>query len=518
MPASVRESVIRDEIASRLQLIESGLKLVQIEFRFPNAEGAGGTVDILATDSYGHRVLIEIKKSNKTAREALHELHKYVALLRAQTGLSDQRIRCILVSTDWHELLVPFSEFAGRVEYSVEGIRLEIDDAGRPVHLERVRLVKEPDDLVVCRVQHSFFFRRIEDRDAAVPLLEAAVAKAGVTDYLILLQEYGGTNEDVMPYAQYLVFPKFGPGSRDALAVLNEVEIDAEEEAENPDLFEEMVACRVIAVYEGYESYEIGYPDKFLAHAEAWKVTRVIRHGRFGQTGAQLTDEELLTLLMGLEGGNNSVYQRLITPRFQSLWLTSREAIQRCLLGSSGWSELIPLVLAELEVLYPAPEVGVSIFNPADLLEVLYWVGKRGDGSSLPGLEIVASQPGSRRVVVIHGGLVWDGHVRLHSPESTITSVFGEVERYFWFKHFNEQWSEEGSLMTAHGLSYELVEYIIEGDERVSYALLREQDGQLLRLPFPEEIYGPMQFAAAHQAYLSDLVNLFDGICFRLIP
>jgi hypothetical protein len=37
---------------------------------------------------------------NQSARQALHELHKYVALMKVDYGLRDSQIRCILVSTD----------------------------------------------------------------------------------------------------------------------------------------------------------------------------------------------------------------------------------------------------------------------------------------------------------------------------------------------------------------------------------------------------------------------------------
>jgi RecB family endonuclease NucS len=54
-------------LAERLNLIEHGMTLVQKEFHLPNVAGAGGFIDILASDRFGHSVVIEIKKSNKSA-------------------------------------------------------------------------------------------------------------------------------------------------------------------------------------------------------------------------------------------------------------------------------------------------------------------------------------------------------------------------------------------------------------------------------------------------------------------
>ena len=80
------ESKIRDYFSENLHMIEDELTLIDKEYYLPNAEGASGKVDILAKDRFGHYVIIEIKKSDKTAREALHELYKYIALMRLESG------------------------------------------------------------------------------------------------------------------------------------------------------------------------------------------------------------------------------------------------------------------------------------------------------------------------------------------------------------------------------------------------------------------------------------------------
>jgi RecB family endonuclease NucS len=103
------EAAIRDELAKRLELIEPGLTLVKTNFPLPNAHGTRGFLDILARDTTGMLVVIEIKRSDSTAREAIHEVLKYVELLRRERGMANDRLRAIIVSTTWRELLVPFS-------------------------------------------------------------------------------------------------------------------------------------------------------------------------------------------------------------------------------------------------------------------------------------------------------------------------------------------------------------------------------------------------------------------------
>src|ERR1017187_7685591 len=132
------EGRLRDELAKRLETLEPGLTLRSVEYRLPNRQGASGSIDILATDRFSATVIIEIKRSNQTARQALHELHKYVALIKYDHGLRDSQVRCMLVSTEWHELLVPFSEFLRTVPWAVDGYQLHLTDAGLPSHAEKI--------------------------------------------------------------------------------------------------------------------------------------------------------------------------------------------------------------------------------------------------------------------------------------------------------------------------------------------------------------------------------------------
>jgi RecB family endonuclease NucS len=64
------EDKIRDYLADHLDFLEKGLKLVDKEYVLPSPIGAGGRIDIVARDLFGHVVIIEIKRCDKTARQA----------------------------------------------------------------------------------------------------------------------------------------------------------------------------------------------------------------------------------------------------------------------------------------------------------------------------------------------------------------------------------------------------------------------------------------------------------------
>jgi hypothetical protein len=56
------EKTIRDLLVTRLDLLEPGLVHVETEHKLPNVHGSKGSIDILARDALGHRVIIELKR------------------------------------------------------------------------------------------------------------------------------------------------------------------------------------------------------------------------------------------------------------------------------------------------------------------------------------------------------------------------------------------------------------------------------------------------------------------------
>ena len=163
-----RERHIRDALAQHLDIIEKGLDLVEIEHKLRNPLGAGGFIDILARDRFRNFVIIEIKKSNQSARQAINELCKYMFLFVGQHGIPASSIRCIVASTEWQELLVPLAEFAQSTSSQVEGIRLTIEEDGTPLSAARVVLPQRSNQVSPFRYHGIFFFAERAGRDEAI--------------------------------------------------------------------------------------------------------------------------------------------------------------------------------------------------------------------------------------------------------------------------------------------------------------------------------------------------------------
>jgi RecB family endonuclease NucS len=82
----VTEDEIRDLLANQLEVLEPGLCLIEKEKYIPNPLGTRGFIDLLARDASGHFVLIELKRSDASAREAIHEILKYVEGVKYHLG------------------------------------------------------------------------------------------------------------------------------------------------------------------------------------------------------------------------------------------------------------------------------------------------------------------------------------------------------------------------------------------------------------------------------------------------
>ncbi len=118
------EDGLRDYLAANLEVIEPGLRLIGKNYAVASAKGAAGALDILAKDRHGSFVIIEVKRSDSTARQALHELSKYIAAFVITQHVDEHKLRCFVVSTHWHELDTPLAYFRNSVRIDVQGFEL----------------------------------------------------------------------------------------------------------------------------------------------------------------------------------------------------------------------------------------------------------------------------------------------------------------------------------------------------------------------------------------------------------
>ncbi|MDB5955684.1 MAG: hypothetical protein JWP60_2292 [Ramlibacter sp.] len=434
------EAEIRDALSSRLELLEPGLQLVEIEKYLPNPQGTRGFIDLFARDAAGRFVLIELKRSDAASREALHEVMKYLEAVKAALSARDSEIRILVVSTEWRELLVPFSSFVRRVTCQVEGFRLTVDENNIPVSAEKVA----PVDLVADRLFAPWHEVNLyEDRpalDGGVAGYEASCAAKGIDNYvLIVMEAQAGFHEASAASIKAALDAICGDEERSALGMRNSTEIvewlpehrfllyfatlqmseedcwagiragaESEDLAEFESYVEEMTGEERLCtlhekLYEVEPSpprdyYEIGYPAKFgtkLLDTEGWQILEVRRYGTL-RSNSLLADDAIVSDLRGTDGNSAQKFSRDFMLSSKAEVAEVRAGIQRCLRDNAPWRLQLLRMIDELSANRPELHARLRVFNPSNFCLTLYLVASRPDGESyVPDYTLALFEPGS---------------------------------------------------------------------------------------------------------------------------
>lgn len=466
------ESRIRDYLSEHLELIEPGLQLVQKEFKLQCTMGAGGSIDILAKDSFGHLVVLEIKRSNQAARAALHELTKYVALLKSSQGLRAERIRALLLSTEWHELAVPFSEYLKNVEVSTEGFMLQADEDGQVSSVRCFDPLVLAQPLQLEKAQEIFLFEQAAQRDMSITYLASAATQAQISDFVVFSVDYTGHNKDVIyPYAIYFAFSS--PVSYDSCEELEKFVTATGMEWEQLEEPGENLLCW-LGEFVSFEhsSLEIGYPEKLASMtAEGWSPRVAHRAGRYAANVEVLDDTALIAEAMRVDGGAAYYLYRTASPKFKPSWLAFKSDLARVVLGCSAWEDTLGRVISEIESERPQATISASIYNPADLVVALTKAFGAQDYRFFSSFQLIESSP--QKVCIYVGVLVWSGSAVEMLGNEYIDEVFGDLDNCMMARHMGHQHEYYDDACAALGLESVVFEVLDPGLPTEAVRVLR---------------------------------------------
>jgi hypothetical protein len=462
----MHENDLRDRLAGRLEILEPGLRLVATNHPLPNAHGTRGFVDILARDRHGATVVIELKRSNSTAREALHEVAKYVELLNREQGIPASSLRAMIVSTQWNELLAPFSRLVATWSHSLHGVRLTLsEDATRIVHAEPVKPLPAARERGLTPEHHLFFFRSRDERDAAWTELLRRAAEVAGDDLIGVDFDHTVPASVPGPYLLYLALGRVDPEDRRTALLDRYASYIAEEDYDDR---EACLRARVLAhILKGIGvpgTQEIGSPEVFanLVTTPLWRRGQLRRSGVFLRQQQLRSDEELLAELAGWAGLSQSSFAGSASPAIPSHWQSFLEHLQRCLLGNDVWSRVVPAWLAEVAEDLPHVDVRIGVFNPCDLLAALLSGWPDRIDRLLPQLTAEVTVNG-RLCRSLHGMLSWDGQPR-PDPGGLIRLIYPDALAWSATRVFGETWQTDRDLLAL--LDFDYLTFEINGDDR----------------------------------------------------
>lgn len=520
------ESRYRDYLAKHLDVIEPGLTLIKAEMSLPNLQGAKGFVDLVARDRFGVLVLVEIKRSDSAARSAMHELFKYMALFRQNHGLDKHQVRCILLSTTWHELLVPFSELLNSAPFEVTGMELLVGADGKPKETREVTAAEAVGAIVICPEHDILLYRTPDSREADIERVAATLTDAGADDYFLIHMDHDGSDSHVVtPYSLYVVLGELSAGQREFIQRERDQrwrddDDDAESEStdSNDEDDEAMDASRWDHEEEVFvwlnaaartAAVEIGYPDKLRQVLTSWDVVGFTRAGRFTST-IVWPDEALVDGAISEGGPHTTVFTSQVSTANETAYARLLKNVDYSLIGAKGWRKQIPRLLQHLRSETSTSSISIHLFSPCDLLWGLSALAE-GKPGYLPGFElIVESEDSGPRIFV--GALEWNMETRL-SPETSVDDIVdGGAMRYHISHHFGSQWEEEERYCKLHGLQYTIYEFTPEGADQQFWRVHLKKSHEMERMAITRADLRACSIYAFAEANLPYLERLSRGL------
>lgn len=500
------EDRIRDYLVLHLDLLEPDLTLIKSEYVLPNAIGAGGRIDILARDKFGNYLVIEIKRSDQAARQALNEMFKYTGLFRRNQGLDETKVRLFIVSTEWHELLLPLSEYAEAVNYSVQAFQIVALSDGTVTSASKVTLAPPVDALNLSRIQGVYLAEKPDQNNQRAIALSTAAKRIGIQDFVILSCQHNGSNPSVcFGHALWFCFSSpFRTMSKPEIAKLKQ-SIEWDDDLDEP---EENFLCALNQDSDAYcDTLEIGYPEKLTNLETSWKISVLAREGRLSSNVSLLTDAEIIRLAKKVEGGSHVYVGKICSPHLKAAWKQMLLDLRLPLKGNRLWEKTVPALLKKIAADSPQATVSVSLYNPCNLLLSLYHVAWRSDYSKCAFLEICVEDQAKKQFTIFASSLAWNGKPVSSDPETLVEKVYGFFE--MWCANSMEY---EDKALSAHNLSTPIVAYIFQDQADPVVFGVKLESGNVVFNPHTKELFPTLEgFEAANQTYLKSLKTYLES-------
>lgn len=509
----ITEAQIRDHLAAHLDLIEPALTLVDTEFHLPSRHGASGFLDIFARDAGGKLVIIEIKRTNAAAREAIQELYKYVPLLRTRFLIKDTDIRLVLLSVEWHELATPFAEFSSSAPFEVTAGEIVLNDAGAPVAIKPVTPMTVAAERKLGVRHFLWGFPDEATATRAVALLSKRIKRSGLTDFVLIQSR--ATNPTLgersflyftqreLRLEEYLALIEVNCSEdqltefRESIAELTELEDRVAEASDAAWLNPQGSPYREI----GADSAEIAYPEKgrrWFAEG-AQNDIQVHRFGRF--IDPWLKDATIIDEIRG-EGGESDFRLRFSAhtdspPQMKAL----RVRVENIFFYNEAWLGTVNQLIRYAERKPGRAQIELVAYSPEDILRAIA-ASAFGFPGYVPTFRLDIDHDGTVERFI--GLPEWDG-----SPpdfNKVMAEHFsGDTSGYFFACHFGENRTMNRDIMTDLGLRYSVFRETGGKPERV-----RVQGTSIM--PIKGEIRSLNLLIHEHQENVGKLVEIFMTI------
>lgn len=445
----MNEAAIRDLLAADLSILEDGMALVEIEQYIPKSLGTRSFLDILAKDKAGHWVIIEVKKTDAAARQAAHEVFKYVEAIQRHFGVRKDEIRAIVASVEWTELLVPFSMLRNETSIAVEGVQLVPDISGKSLRIRPIEPVPVDQGRYLAPWHELNAYHDAASLKRGIASYDQCCKAKGIDDYVLLVlkaaddfnekanfalnqalqqiaEEFGDGTEEELPIQpkqldrlEYILYfaPQILPRAFCLSVLARDPETLEEVRAYTEDMDTEAELCTLHEnLYDldprpHRDHFEIGYAAKLsqkLLIDEEWTIERVERRGTFARN-TLLSDEAIIEELKGSTGSSNQSFNRSISLSNRAHIASAKEGLTEALSTNPAWLAQIKRVLDEASAAWPDGSASINLFGPSSGVFTLYFIATDGSGGHLPQYEVAVFDAAGQLVSAYFGLLVPEG-------------------------------------------------------------------------------------------------------------
>ena len=504
------EDEIRNHLADNLDLIEPRLVLIKKEKILKNDKGAKGFLDIFCRTADGKYLIIEVKRSDKTAREAIQELYKYNVLLRQNLLVKKTEICMMVASTEWHELLVPFSEFVRTSPYDCKGILLKLGQNGLTTSTSSVELAPEDRHRRISRRHFIWEYNSEAKAKDAKDVIAKYMQDAGLQDFVLIIMAVNSRHDPVTHLVYFAQQELTLDHYMDLIRIRFPQESVAEFEDYIRDLNEEEdkiseAADKVWEIKKGDESIitdaidvQISHPEKakFWFYSDNSTSLEVFRFGRFNDP--YITDDMVIKEIIGEDG--TSFYNGDITAQVESKteMTALRAAADNLFYFNSVWRAAVH-DLCDYAVKTMADSIQMRTFSNDDILRTIAGLFI-GYPYYMPVMifEIRRNDEVERIIGIIE----WDG--RKPDFKRVLKEYFhNDSFEYFMLRHLGNHCTLNEDLMAEMGLVYVLKR---EGDDgpipvRVNQSCIEDVRSYKLQ--------SITAFIEANSEFMENLIQMF---------
>lgn len=483
----MHEHHIRDYLIENIKLLSPELTFLDKEFKIEPTDGSRGYIDILAT-ALGKYVIVEIKRSDQSARSTTNEIAKYVEGLKRKLSLNNDDIRVVVVSTHWKELTVPYAYMAKRLGIPCDGYLIEWNNDA-VVKSTKVEVPTLVGMRLFSPVHSMYMYHNYSNLEKGIKSVKDAFSTLSIDDYVIvILCAPPGYNERVAEanramaialgqspsifdgldkhyeYSLYVAFLRKDVEtyrkilSRDQ-EILEYVDSEVTEDLEEDEafsLYEDNIGNMKPCLYADW--IEAAYPRKFINQVigtEGWIIGEIKRYGTL-KSNILLSDESIIDEIGGNQGVEKGRVKSSAPIDNQASLERLESEVRRCLSNDNiTWREHLLYVIRSFRSSRELSgcEVILSLLSPNNFLLSLFNQFRDFEHSYLPHFQInVVDEEGNSRQIYI-GRIVWSGttpdldRIIMNQFEG---NVFKLVESMGWGGFI----SNDVDIMRDLGMSY----------------------------------------------------------------